>query len=84
MKENIAVPLEIHFPLSEKDLINLIKGVEYNQIRYLSDGNQIRIKVYSADKIKHISLNNWIKIVHASYSNPALMDLIHEIESGNE
>jgi hypothetical protein len=78
-------PIEVHFPLNEKDIIKLLKGVEYNQILTIGLPEQktqrIHVRVFFSDRVKHVSWENWRKIVTACYSNPDLMDLIQRIEN---
>jgi len=74
-------PIEINFPLNDLDIIRLLKGVEYTQQVYLHPKQMVRIKVFSSDRMKHISWNDWRQIVHASYSSPHLMDVIRRIEN---
>ncbi len=78
-KEELEI--EINFPLNDADIIRLLKGVEYTQQVYLHPKKMVRIKVFSSDRVKHISLGDWLKIVHASYSNPDLMAVIQRIEN---
>lgn len=77
-------PIEVNFPLNDSDILKILKGVEYNQIVAVGalDTPPIRfhIKVFSSDRIKHISLDNWRKIVRAAYASPELMHIIDEIE----
>lgn len=77
-------PIEVNFPLDEKDILRLLKGVEYNQILTLGVFEKpirIHVKVFSSDRVKYITWENWRKIIDASYSHPALMDIIRKIES---
>jgi len=80
-------PIEINFPLGEKDILKILKGVEYNQILTVGsfDANPVKVhvRVFSSDRIKHITWENWRKLIHACYSNPALMDVIQSIENDN-
>lgn len=76
-------PIEINFPLGDEDIIKILKGVEYNQILTIGvfdhKPQKIHVRVFSSDRVKHISWENWKKIIHASYSNPELNDLIQKI-----
>ena len=78
-------PIEINFPMADKDLLKILKGVEYNQILTVGALNtqpqRIHVKVFSSDRVKHISWENWRKIVRACYSNPDLEHVIRYIES---
>ena len=74
-------PIEINFPLNDSDIICLLKGVEYTQQVYLYPKQMVRIKVFSSDRMKHISWDDWRRIVHACYSNPELMDVIQRIDN---
>lgn len=73
-------PIEINFPLSDADIMKILKGVEFTQEVHLHSKSKVRIKVFSSDRIKHISLDNWRKIVRAAYASPELMHIIDEIE----
>lgn len=77
-------PIEMHFPLTDVDIMRILKGVEYNQLQTLRDGTKIRVSVYSSDRVKHISLENWRHLVKAAYNYPELMRIIQYIENEND
>lgn len=76
-------PIEVHFPLPERDILKLLKGVEFNQILTIGLLDQkpqrLHIRVFSADRVKHITWDQWKKIVHASFNNRELRNVIEEI-----
>ena len=78
-------PIEINFPLGDKDILKILKGVEYNQILTVGAINEkpqrIHVRVFSSERVKNISWENWRKIVRACYSNPDLEQVIRDIES---
>ena len=77
-------PIEVHFPLSSRDVIRILKGVEYNQEQILRDGTRLRVTVYSSDRVKHISWDNWRHLVAAASKDPELMRIIQFIENEND
>lgn len=78
-------PIEINFPLGDKDILKILKGVEYNQILTIGTFDikpqRIHVRVFSSDRVKNISWENWRRIVAAAYCNPDLMDVIQRIEN---
>lgn len=82
IKEQRAI--EINFPLRDIDLLKILKGTEFNLIKHLPDGKKIHIKIFSPDKVKHISYENWCHLVAASWSNPELQKIIEFIETSQE
>jgi hypothetical protein len=78
-------PIEVPFPLDEKDILRLLKGVEYNQILTVGalekKPQRIHIRVFSPDRVKQISWEQWQKIVYASFNNPDLMRVIEDIHN---
>jgi len=71
---------ELHFPLSESDIINILKGVEYSMLQTTIEGIRICARIYTADRQKVISLENWHRILYLSYNDPSLMDLLRDID----
>jgi hypothetical protein len=80
-------PIEIMFPLNERDILKILKGVEFNQIltigTFESKPQRIHVRVFSSDRMKHITWDNWRKILYASHNNFDLMQVIQQIESEN-
>lgn len=81
-------PIEIHFPLDERDILRLLKGIEYNQIVTFgaleNKPQRIHIRVFSPDRVKHISWEKWRKFVFLCMQYPELIHTIEEMEKENE
>jgi hypothetical protein len=60
-----------------------LKGVEYTQKVHLHKQKTVRIKVFSSDRVKHISWDEWRNLCQAAYSNPDLEQIIRDIEMKN-
>lgn len=78
---NDKKPIEIHFPLKDSDILKLLKGVEYSNSQYINSDLQVHIKVYSSDRVKYISWENWRKLCAISYNIPLMRDIISEIDN---
>ncbi len=77
-------PIEIHFPLNDLDIMKILKGVEYTQQVHLPYIQFVRIKVFSSDRVKHISWENWRSLCRIAYGNPELEKIIRFIENEND
>lgn len=64
--------------------MKILKGVEYTQQVHLHYKQMVRIKVFSSDRVKHISWEHWKSICQASYGNPELEKVIRFIENEND
>lgn len=80
LEQKKQIMIEINFPLNDLDIINILKGVEYNQETHLNSGQKIRIKVFSKNRVKHISWENWMMIKRMCYLNQELEGIIRLIE----
>lgn len=77
-------PIEINFPLNDLDIMKILKGVEYSQEVHLNPKQVVRVKVFSSDRVKHISWENWRSLCAAAYKNPELERIIKFIENEND
>jgi hypothetical protein len=78
------LPIEIHFPLNDLDIMKILKGVEYTQKVYLNHKQMVHIKVFSSDRVKPISWENWRRLFAVCDSHPELQKVLRFIEAENE
>ncbi len=83
------IPLEVIFPVEEKDIFKLLKGAELNLLYHVPglcslfphiNNDAIHFKVFSSDRIKRVSLKNWHKIQTMLYDHPGYSSLMHDLE----
>lgn len=77
-------PIEINFPLNDLDIMKILKGVEYTQQIHVDHNQIVRVKVFSSDRVKHISWENWRELCIAASRNPELERIIRFIENEND
>jgi hypothetical protein len=73
--------IAIDFPLDDKDIIKIMKGNEYSLYKMISPRIEIRVKVFSSDRVKNISWENWRLLTKFAWEHPELRSLIKKIES---
>ncbi len=77
--DNDRTIIAIDFPLDDKDIIKIMKGNEYSLYKMISPRMEIRVKVFSSDRVKNISFENWQELRKISWDNPELRKLIEKI-----
>lgn len=77
-------PIQIDFSLTDKEIMNLLKGVEFNSICAIGGHGKplqrIHVRIFSSDREQSISWKNWRKLI-AACTTPELQQIIWEIRN---
>lgn len=75
---------EINFALNDDEILSLLKGIEFNLIQHYGQNAAVRVRVYSKDRKKILSSEQWRNIRQMACSDPALDSYLRAIEANDD
>ena len=77
----MTTPIEINFPLTDNQILQLLKGEEFIFQMQLHENLMIKVKVFSPDRVKHISVSDRSRICRERFGNFGLDRVLTDIEA---